>query len=152
MPKSVQLLICPEAEADLYAYRRARDGAVVRIIRGQRCCVIDRCMGEWAAALQFPYCFEPTWESFRQSLRDSRLAPGKSLLLIITNSNRLLPRAKADFVQLLQSLDQYSTMPSAPATLEIVLHSQSRDAEEVQSRLVSAAIEFSTMDASERLK
>lgn len=152
MHDPVRLLICPEAEADLYAYRRARDGAVVRIIRGRRCSVIDRCMGEWAAALQFPYCFEATWESFRQSLRDLRLAPGNPLVLLITNASRVLPRAKADFAGLLQVLGEYSAMRGAQAPLEIILQAESRDAEELTTRLSSLAVEVRAMDVSDRLK
>lgn len=155
MHNPVRLLICPEAEADLYAFRRGREGAIVRIIRGKRCTVIDRCMAEWAAALQFPYCFEGTWESFRQCLRDLHLAPGKSLVILITNSNRILPRANADFVQMLGSLDEHSPKlagSSGPASIDLVLHGESRAAEELQKRLAACEIEYRPMDVAEPIK
>lgn len=145
MQQPVRLLACPEAEADLYAYRRGREGTTVRIIRGRRCAVIDRCMAEFAAALQFPYVFEGTWESFAQCLHELRLAPGGSLVILITNLDRVLPRAMADFTRMLQVLLEGAPQPAGGggrASIELLLHVETRAAGQVQKRLTTGGIEY----------
>ncbi len=155
MAQPIKLLICPEAEADLYAYRRRREqGTTVRIIRGRRCAVIDRCMAEWAAALQFPYVFEGTWDSFAECLNELEFPQGHRLLVIvITNLERLLPRAGADFAQLFQVLSDYGIhMKTTPDSevLEVVVHAEARVAEQVQQRLKNANIEYVPIEAAAR--
>jgi hypothetical protein len=152
MHQPLKLLICPEAEADLYAYRRGREGATVRIIRGRRCAVIDRCMAEWAAALQFPYVFEGTWESFAHCLRDLHLTAGGKVVILITNLDRVLPRATADFAQLFQTLGDHANQPHGGSGLamELVLHVEQRSAEQVQKRLAAAVIEYASLEGAGR--
>jgi hypothetical protein len=155
MREAVRLMICPEGEADLYAYRRTREGATIRIIRGRRCAVMDRCMAEWAAAMQFPYIFDGTWESFAQCLRDVHLAPGGKLVILITNLDRVLPRAAADFAQLFQALSDFDAkLPASggPASLELVLHAQGASAEQVEKRLSAAGIEYRLIGSAGPLK
>jgi hypothetical protein len=137
MGQSLRLLVCSEAEADLYAYRRGREpGRIVRMIRGRRCTVLDRCMAEWAAAMQFPYCFEGTWESWATSMRELKWPADAKVLLMVTVLDRVLPRAKADFAEMLRSLETLAAGNAEFATgMEIVLQCDSAHAEDVQVRL-----------------
>jgi len=133
------ILICSEAEADLYAYRRGREaGVVVRVIRGRRCATLDRCMAEWGAAMQLPYCFEGTWPSLRQSLDDLVWPEGAKLVLLLTDAQRILPRAASDFAQMLQILAEYKA--GKAAGVEIVVHAEAQHAQTVRQRLAGANV------------
>lgn len=148
MPQPLQLLVCSEAEADLYAFRRQRErGQVVRIIRGRRCAVRDRCMAEWAAAMQFPYCFEGTWDSWRTSMRELQWPAGTKVLLIATAMNRVLPRAKGDFVELVRGLAELAAgdTDGAVAT-EIVLQCEPSHMEELKVRLGGVGVSIRAID------
>ncbi len=147
MNDAIRLLVCSEAEADLYAYRRGREtGSVVRIIRGQRCATLDRCMAEWGAAMQLPYCFEGTWQSLKQGLDDLSWPEGTRLVLLLTVAQRILPRASADFAQMLQVLRDYQAgkarQPGAPISVEIILNAEARHAPTVEQRLAAANVSF----------
>lgn len=144
-----RLLICSEAEADLYAFRRGRDEQVeVRIIRGRRCAVMDRCMAEFGAAMQLPYCFEGTWDSLRQSLLENPRFEGKLLIFLITNIDRVLPRSNADLIKMLEVLGEHALCNEKhkPFGVEIILHAEERASEAVQNRLKSAGIAVRPMD------
>lgn len=141
--RPLRLLKCSEAEADLYAYRQGReDGTVVRIIRGRRCSVLDRCMAEWAAALQFPYCFEGTWDSFRQSLQDLSWRADR-LVLLISSADRVLPRAAGDFAELLKSLEGYAA--SSRQSVSVVLQADGRVSDALAERLSRAGVKILEM-------
>lgn len=155
MNSAIRMLICSEAEADLYAYRcgRGREpGIVVRIIRGKRCSVLDRCMAEWGAAMQLPYCFEGTWPSLRQSLEELNWPAGTTLVLVLTNVNRMLPRLGEDFNQLMQAVADVAAgrssrqRPGAPAAVEVILHAEPRHAEETRRRLAAANVSFAPIE------
>lgn len=140
MTNAIRLLICSEAEADLYAYRRGREpGCTVRILRGRRCSVLDRCMAEWAAAMQLPYCFEGTWPSLKQGLEELNWPPGTTLVLVLTNVNRILPRHPSDFAELTRVISDFAAnrpgRAAAPASIEVILHAEPRHAADAQSRL-----------------
>lgn len=140
MAGDIQLLVCPEAEADLYVYRRSRESALQsRIIRGQRCSVIDRCMGELSAALQLPYCFEGAWPSLEQCLADLQWVKGRPLLLVFTSAQRILPRASGDLAQMLAVFRRFGDSGAVPS-LEIVLQVEARFEEELRSRLAKADV------------
>lgn len=144
MSEPLQLRVCSEAEADLYAYRRRREADVaVRMIRGQRCGTLQRCMGEWAAALQFPYCFEETWESFAAQLAELQWGEGMRGerggrdargVLIVTNLGEVLPRSAADFAAMLRCLAGHVCQKP----VELILHCESRDRQAVERRLAVA--------------
>lgn len=141
MNSPFRLLACSEAEADLYAWRRAREaGLVVRIIRGRRCAVLDRCMAEFAAAMQFPYCFEPNWSSFAASLSDLQFSPGARLLLILTHVGRILPRASADFARLIEILHNFAQGcdPARLSDVEIILHGDPVEIPTIEKRTLAA--------------
>lgn len=138
MNVALYVLICSEAEADLHAYRRGREaGVTVRIIRGTRCTVLDRCMGELAAALQLPYCFENTWGSFTQCLKDVQWPSGR-LVLLLSRADRILPRAPADFAAFLRALQQYATSRD----LNVILHTQAPFEQSLRERVASALPEL----------
>ncbi len=143
MIKQPRLMVCSEAEADLYAFRRGRESdLLVRIIRGRRCAVMDRCMAEWGAAMQLPYCFEGTWDSLGQCLQELAWPAGKVLIILITNAERVLPRASGEFAKMLEVLDAYGKCEEThrPSGLEVVLHAEERSAEMLTKRLASAGI------------
>jgi hypothetical protein len=148
MGQSLRLLVCSEAEADLYAYRRGREQRrIVRMIRGRRCTVLDRCMAEWAAAMQFPYCFEGTWESWRTSMRELKWPADAKVLLMVTALDRVLPRAKADFAEMLRSLEALVAGTEESATgMEVVLQCDSAHAEDVQVRLEGVGAKIRPME------
>lgn len=141
----LKLLACSEAEADLYAFRRGREAeTVVRIIRGQRCTVLDRCMSEWAAAMQFPYCFEGTWASFRQSLQDLNWRSAERVVILITTANKVLPRAWADFAEMLQCLEQYAA--SERPEVSVVLQTETRFVDALVERSSRADVKLEALD------
>ena len=151
MNSAIRMLICSEAEVDLYAYRRGREPrCIVRIIRGKRCLVLDRCMAEWGAAMQLPYCFEGTWPSLRQSLQDSEWPADVTLVILLTSVNRILPRVATEFGQLLQMLSDFATnpprRPGSPANVEVVLHAEPRYAEDARRRLANADVSFAPIE------
>ena len=141
MTQPSRLLICSEAEADLHAYRLSREpGIAIRFIRGRRCAVLDRCMGEFAAAFQLPYCFEGTWPSLALSLKDTTWPAGTRLLLLITCVNRVLPRAAADFTSLMQTLLDFASTSTNLSGMEILLHVEPRYQQQTLSRFAAAGI------------
>lgn len=143
--KGLRLLTCPEAEADLYAFRRGREpGTTVRIIRGSRCAVLDRCMAEWAAAMQFPYCFESTWPSFRQSLHDIAWRGAERVVVLVASANKVLPRAAGDFAELLRALEQYGA--SERPAIEVVLQTEARFCDSLIERAARADVKLGVLD------
>lgn len=138
----LQLLICPEAEADLHAYRLGRDPRLlVRILRGTRCAVLDRCMGEWGAAMQLPYCFEGTWDSLEQCLSDLPWVQGRPLLLLITSANRLLPRSSSDVLAMIAVLSRFADS-GRPQSLDLLLHVEPRHADDFTARLQRLGVAY----------
>lgn len=141
----LKVLACSEAEADLHAFRRGREAAtVVRIIRGHRCSVLDRCMAEWAAAMQFPYCFEGTWPSFRQSLQDLTWRGADRVVILITSANKVLPRATADFAEMLHSLEQYAA--NEKPEVSVVLQTEARFVDALIERSSRANVKLGALD------
>lgn len=148
---AIRMLICSEAEVDLYAYRRSRQpGCIVRIIRGRRCSVLDRCMAEWGAAMQLPYCFEGTWRSLRQCLEELDWPPNTTLVILVTSVNRIMPRVADDLNQMLQILADFATnrpqRPGTPANVEVVIHAEPRYAEDARRRLASTSVSFAPIE------
>jgi Barstar (barnase inhibitor) len=162
--KGLHLLIGTEAEADLYAYRRGRDaGVTVRILRGNRCGTLERCMDEFAAALQLPYCFEGTLVSLDQQLEEMHW-PTERVILLLTNLEATLRRPAGTLAELLRILERYvdsnsggQTPASAPVrasardsarAVELVLHCEPRHAQAVRGRLLAAGISVSDITGS----
>ena len=143
----MRLLICSEAEADLHAYRRSREpGLAVRFIRGRRCAVLDRCMGEFAAAMQLPYCFEGTWASLRQSLAELVWPEGTRLMLVVTCVNRVLPRAGDEFAAMLRTLADFAQDSGGAGDVQVVFHAEPRYQADVQRRIVSTGINIQLVE------
>ncbi len=151
MNNAIRMLNCSEAEVDLYAYRRSRAAdCVVRIIRGKRCSVLDRCMAEWGAAMQLPYCFEGTWPSLRQCLEELNWPAGTTLVILVTSVSRILPRAPDDLRQMLQILADFATnrtrRPGAPASVEVVVHAEPQYADDARRRLTTIGVSFAPIE------
>jgi len=105
------LLVSPEADADLWAYRLRRESSTfVRIIRGKRCSTQKACIAEMAGVLQLPYCLESTWKSLHENLADGDWPAAKRGVLLFTAAQRLLQRDSAGFSQLLGILGEAATM------------------------------------------
>ena len=139
------LMVCPEGEAELWAYRHRREAdTFLRILRGRRCVTLDRCMGEIAAAFQLPYCTEPTWASLRDNFPDGDFPPARHGILLITSAHRILQRHPEDFASLTAILADLSSgklaCPSGPATWRIAFHTESRFRAPVQNRLDAAGV------------
>lgn len=151
MNNAIRMLICSEAEVDLYAYRRGREpGCTVRIVRGRRCRVLDRCMAEWGAAMQLPYCFEGTWQSLRQCLGELEWPANTTLVILVTSVDRILPRMADDLNELLQILADFATnrplRTGAPANVEVILHAEPRYAQDARRRLASTSVSFAPIE------
>ncbi len=151
MTSAIRMLICSEAEVDLYAFRRSREtGRVVRIIRGSRCSVLARCMAEWGAAMQLPYCFEGTWPSLRQSLDELTWPANTTLVILVTMINRVLPRAPGELDQMLQTMVDFAKNGTrrrgAPAGIELILHAEPRYAQDARQILAATSVRLTPVE------
>lgn len=142
------LLTCPDGEAELWAYRHRRDPSTfLRILRGRRCATLDRCMAEIAAALQLPYCTQPTWPSLRENLSDGDYPPADRGIILITGAQRLLQRHPDDFRELAAILHdmaagQLACRPTGPAAWRVVFHCELRFRPLMENRFEAAAIKW----------
>ena len=139
------LIVCPEGEAELWAYRQRRQpGTFLRILRGRRCATLDRCLAEIAAAMQLPYCMEPTWASLRENWPDGDFPAVDRGILMITVAHRLLQRHPDDFASLAAMLADLAAgklvCHTGPAHWRIVLHCETRFRALVQNRLDVAGV------------
>jgi hypothetical protein len=151
MSNAIRMLICPEAEVDLYAFRRSREkGCVVRIIRGSRCSVLSRCMAEWGAAMQLPYCFEGTWTSLRRSLEELTWPANTTLVILVTMINRVMPRAPGELDQMLQTMVDFAKnrarRPGAPSGIELILHAEPRYAQDARQLLAATSVRLTPVE------
>ena len=139
------LMVCPEGEAELWAYRQRRQpGTFLRILRGRRCATLDRCLAEIAAAMQLPYCLEPTWASLRDNWPDGDFPAVGCGILLITVAHRMLQHRPDEFASLAAILADLAAGKLAchagPATWRIVFHCETRFCATVQNRLDAAGV------------
>lgn len=61
------------------------------IVRGKRCSDRDALLHEWAAALQFPWCFGWNCDAFNDCLGDVSLIPPECVIIVMTDIDLILP-------------------------------------------------------------
>jgi hypothetical protein len=134
------LLAAPEADADLWAYRRRREtDSFVRIFRGRRCSTERACITEMSAVLQLPYCTATTWQSLHENLADGDWPSAGRGVLLFTELSRILARDPSAFRQFLGILGELATTSlarrPASSTLHIAFHCDPRHRGACEARL-----------------
>jgi len=84
------------------------------MIRGQRCIDTPRMMGEWAAALQFPYYFGHNWDALSECLSDLEWLFVPWYAFFITHADRLLVGQDDEFRILMRILFEAQATWSTP--------------------------------------
>ena len=119
---------------DLVADIQGLKGKTARIIRGQRCLTKDRLLQEIAAALQFPHYFGENWDALEECLGDLGWIDAEELVLVITNTDRLLAHHEADLETFLKILSSAHDLEDAPLE-RVVFHCEESEAEATKKRL-----------------
>ena len=128
----------------------ANVGAVVRMLRGDRCATKRGLLQEWGAALQFPYYFGGNWDAFEECVNDLGWLPARSYVLAVTRAENLLSEGD-DFVTLLHILDAAATRwaggagpgsdhPGLPISLHVIFQSEQEKEAETRCRFDDVGI------------
>jgi hypothetical protein len=134
-----------EEEAIDNLARAAPDGArgIVRIVRGRRCTTREGLFYEWAAALQFPSYFGENWDAFEECLSDLEWLPGKGLVLLVTQADRILELAPHELntwgdVLKMAAAEWRAIHPDAP--FHLVFHAEEGNEAKAKDRLRVAGL------------
>ncbi|OQW35195.1 MAG: hypothetical protein A4E19_16610 [Nitrospira sp. SG-bin1] len=77
----------------------------MRTIQGKRCRTPSGLFGEFARALAFPDYFGHNWDALEECLADLEWLPGKGYILLITDTEAVLPDDEEEYETLLEVLD-----------------------------------------------
>ncbi len=104
VPPWSTLLVVPQG-ASTSALVKTPPGFVIRIIQGKKCRTPSGLFGEFARALAFPDYFGHNWDALEECLADLEWLPAKGYVLLITDTQAVLPEAEEDYETLLEVLD-----------------------------------------------
>ncbi|HEX5544102.1 MAG TPA: barstar family protein [Nitrospira sp.] len=80
-------------------------GYALRTIQGKKCRTPSGLFGEFARALAFPDYFGHNWDALEECLADLEWLPAKGYILLITDTQAVLPESEEDYDTLLEILD-----------------------------------------------
>jgi len=80
-------------------------GYALRTIQGKKCRTPSGLFNEFARALAFPDYFGHNWDALEECLADLEWLPAKGYILLITDTQAVLPEAEEDYDTLLEILD-----------------------------------------------
>lgn len=98
------LLVVPRGTSPS-ALVKTPQGFAVRTIQGKKCRTPAGLFGEFARALAFPDYFGHNWDALEECLADMDWLPAKGYILLITDSQAVLPDDEEEYETLLQVLD-----------------------------------------------
>lgn len=97
------LLVIPRGTS-ASALVKTPPGFALRIIRGKKCRTPSGLFGEFARALAFPDYFGHNWDALEECLADLEWLPAKGYILLITDTQAVLP-GEEEHETLLEVLD-----------------------------------------------
>jgi hypothetical protein len=81
-----------------FAWKRAEEGFVARVLRGQKMTTLKELFDELGAALQFPRYFGENWNAAEECLKDLSWLPfGKGYVFIIVDPDFVLKGYEEEF-------------------------------------------------------
>ena len=80
-------------------------GYVLRTIQGKKCRTPSGLFDEFARALAFPDYFGHNWDALEECLADLEWLPAKGYILLITDTQAVLPEDEEEYDTLLEILD-----------------------------------------------
>ena len=80
-------------------------GYALRTIQGKKCRTPSGLFNEFARALAFPDYFGHNWDALEECLADLEWLPAKGYILLITDTQAVLPEVEEDYDTLLEILD-----------------------------------------------
>jgi len=98
------LLVVPRGTS-ASALVKTPPGFAVRTIQGKQCRTPAGLFGEFARALAFPDYFGHNWDALEECLADLEWLPAKGYILLITETQAVLPEAEEEYETLLDVLD-----------------------------------------------
>ncbi len=139
-----------DLEVALRADAPANVGAVVRMLRGDRCATKRGLMQEWGAALQFPYYFGENWDAFEECVNDLGWLPARGYILAVTDAERLLGEGDdfATFVRILAAAATRwegkagagSDRPSLPVSFHVIFQCDQEKADATRHRFADVGV------------
>lgn len=155
----LHLLVASEREADI-EFMPPPDywGMQTRVLRGGRCGTKREMLGEWAAALQFPWYFGGNWDAFEECINDLWWTPARAFAFLVTNADQMIHDADdfATFVGILATAasrwaDANETENGFPPILStpfhVVFQCEAERADAFRVRLRAANVLFDTLPA-----
>lgn len=98
------LLVVPRATSTSTLVKTP-PGYVLRTIQGKKCRTASDLFGEFARALAFPDYFGHNWDALEECLSDLEWLPAKGYILLITDTQAVLPEAEEEYETLLEIFD-----------------------------------------------
>ena len=98
------LLVVPRGTS-ASALVKTPPGFAVRTIQGKQCRTPAGLFGEFARALAFPDYFGHNWDALEECLADLEWLPAKGYILLITDTQAVLPEDEEEYETLLEILD-----------------------------------------------
>ncbi len=98
------LLVVPRGTTTL-ALVKAPPGFAVRTIQGKKCRTPSDLFNEFARALAFPDYFGHNWVALEECLADLEWLPAKGYILLITDTQAVLPEDEEEYETLLEILN-----------------------------------------------
>ncbi len=93
-------------------------GYAMRTIQGKKCGTPSGLFGEFARALDFPDYFGHNWDALEECLADLEWLPAKGYILLITDTQAVLPEDEEEYDTLLEILDDAGEAWSKGQTAE----------------------------------
>jgi RNAse (barnase) inhibitor barstar len=93
-------------------------GYAVRTIQGEKCRTPSGLFSEFARALTFPDYFGHNWDALEECLTDLEWLPAKGYILLITDTQAVLPEAEEEYNTLLEVLDDAGEAWSKGQTID----------------------------------
>lgn len=137
--RGIVLLALPKGDFASLASNPPRNTAV-RIVRGNRCRTKASLFREFASALDFPDYFGSNWDAFEECMNDLEWIPGRSLLILVQETEAILPEADPDLTTLLEILVEVAGRKvgkKVSVILQCPPHRESR----LRSRLKGAGVQ-----------
>lgn len=158
-PPHLHLLVASEREADI-EFMPPPDywGMETRVLRGGRCGTKREMLGEWAAALQFPWYFGGNWDAFEECINDLSWMPARAYAFLVTDADRML-RDTDDFATFVSILDATGRRwsdssendngfpPILHTPFHVVFQCEAERVGEFRARLDAANVPFDTLPA-----
>ncbi len=154
----LHLFVATEREADIEFSPLDFWGMQTRVLRGKRCGTKREMLGEWAAALQFPWYFGSNWDAFEECINDLSWMPARAHAFLVTDAERILRDAEdfAAFVGILHDAgrrwadsgkNDNGFPPIMQTPFHIVFQCEPARVDAFRARLDAANVPFDTLPA-----